>query len=193
MSLTETRPGVARSNDGHSVVTINANNRVLNNVRLDGNVILSSFVNLYECAIGQRTMIGAFVEIQKNATIGSFCKISSHSFICEGVTIKDKVFVGHGVRFCNDKYPRACTPEGKPKTDADWECLKTFVDEWASIGSSVTILGGVKIGRGAIIGAGSVVTKDVEECAIYYGNPAFRAGFCHVLTGAKHGRMESGR
>ncbi|HVK97646.1 MAG TPA: acyltransferase, partial [Flavisolibacter sp.] len=124
------------------------------------------------CSIDDNSKVGAFVEIQKGVTIGKNCKISSHSFICEGVHISDGVFIGHNVTFINDKHPRAVNEDGSLQTEADWECIETFVDEGASIGSSVTILCGVKIGKRAIVGAGSVVTKDVPEKAVVAGNPA---------------------
>ncbi|MBM4310711.1 MAG: N-acetyltransferase [Deltaproteobacteria bacterium] len=129
-------------------------------------------MNLYGCSIGENSKIGAFVEIQKNAAIGKNCKISSHSFICEGVTIEDNVFVGHNVTFTNDIYPRATTPGGALQTDADWNCLPTLVKKGASIGSSATLLCGITIGENAIVGAGSVVTKDVPSNTIVAGNPA---------------------
>lgn len=129
-------------------------------------------VNLYGCAIGSGTKIGAFVEIQKGAAVGCNCKISSHTFICEGVSIEDGVFVGHGVMFINDTYPRAVTREGELQTQEDWSLVKTLVKSRASIGSNATILGGVIIGQGAIVGAGAVVTKDVPDHAIVAGVPA---------------------
>jgi acetyltransferase-like isoleucine patch superfamily enzyme len=141
-------------------------------VRLGKDVKLSKFINLYGCEIGDRTKIGAFVEIQKNARIGKNCKISSHSFICEGVTIEDNVFVGHGVTFINDAYPRATTPEGKLQSEKDWSVEPTRVKKGASIGSGATILSKVIIGENALVGAGSVVTRDVPDDAIVAGNPA---------------------
>src|SRR3989454_3606276 len=141
-------------------------------VRLGKNVRLSKFINLYGCKIGDNTKIGAFIEIQKNVTIGMNCKISSHTFICEGVTIEDNVFVGHGVIFINDSYPRATTPEGELKTENDWRVEPTVVKRGASIGSGATILSNVIIGENALVGAGSVVTKDVPPNAIVAGNPA---------------------
>ena len=141
-------------------------------VRLGKNVRLSKFINLYGCEIGDDTKIGAFVEIQKNATVGKNCKISSHSFICEGVTIEDNVFIGHGVTFINDSYPRAATPDGQLQTEKDWKVERTVVKRGASIGSGVTVLSNVTIGENAIVGAGSVVTKDVPANAIVMGNPA---------------------
>ncbi len=141
-------------------------------VKLGKNVKLFSFVNLYGCEIGDNTKIGAYVEIQKNAVVGQNCKISSHTFICEGVHIEDYVFIGHNVTFINDLYPRATTSEGKMQSDEDWEVIPTFVRKGASIGSSVTILAGVTIGENAIIGAGTVVTKDVPPSTIVAGNPA---------------------
>jgi acetyltransferase-like isoleucine patch superfamily enzyme len=141
-------------------------------VKLGRDVKLSKFINLYGCEIGDETKVGAFVEIQKNATVGKRCKISSHTFICEGVTIEDNVFVGHNVAFINDSYPRATTGEGALQTEADWRVEKTLVKKGASIGSGSTILADITIGENALIGAGSVVTKDVPANAIVAGNPA---------------------
>jgi acetyltransferase-like isoleucine patch superfamily enzyme len=141
-------------------------------VRLGKDVRLSKFINLYGCAIGDNTKIGAFVEVQKNAAIGRNCKISSHTFICEGVTVEDDVFIGHGVTFVNDSYPRATAPDGKLQTEADWTVEPTLVKKGASIGSGATILANVTIGENAIVGAGSVVTKDVPPGTIVAGNPA---------------------
>lgn len=146
--------------------------RIAADVILGANVRIFSFVNLYGCTIGDDTKIGTFVEIQKKATVGKRCKISSHTFICEGVTIEDEVFIGHGVTFTNDRYPRATTDSGDLKSEADWECQQTLVKKGASIGSGVTLLGGVTIGERAIVGAGSVVTRDVPPGAIVAGNPA---------------------
>ena len=129
-------------------------------------------VNLYGCTIGRDTKIGAFVEIQKNATVGERCKISSHSFICEGVTIDDEVFVGHGVMFTNDRYPRAANEDGSLQTDVDWQVVPTLVKRKAAIGSNATIVAGVVIGEAALIGAGAVVTRDVPDYAIVAGVPA---------------------
>lgn len=143
-------------------------------VKLGANVKLSKFVNLYGCTVGDNTKIGACVEIQKNATVGSNCKIQSHSFICEGVGIEDGVFVGHGVMFTNDKYPRSATKGGSLQTEQDWSVVPTYVRKGASIGSNATILCGVTIGENAIVGAGSVVTKDVPANTIVAGNPARR-------------------
>jgi acetyltransferase-like isoleucine patch superfamily enzyme len=141
-------------------------------VKLGKDVKIFAFVNLYGCEIGDETKIGTFVEIQKNAKIGKRCKISSHTFICEGVTIEDEVFVGHNVTFINDLFPRATASSGQLQTEADWECRPTLVKRGASIGSSATLLCGVTVGENAIIGAGSVVTKDVPANAIVAGNPA---------------------
>jgi len=141
-------------------------------VKLGQGVKLSKFINLYGCEIGDETKIGAFVEIQKNATVGQRCKISSHTFICEGVRIEDNVFVGHSVTFINDSYPRATTADGGLQTEQDWKVEQTLVKKGASIGSGSTILSNVVIGENAIIGAGSVVTKDVPADAIVAGNPA---------------------
>jgi acetyltransferase-like isoleucine patch superfamily enzyme len=140
-------------------------------VRLGTNVRLSKFINLYGCEIGDETKIGAFVEVQKNACIGKRCKVSSHTFICEGVTIEDNVFIGHGVTFINDSYPRATTAEGGLQTEKDWNVERTLVKKGASIGSGSTILANVIIGENAIVGAGSVVTKDVPPNTIVAGNP----------------------
>jgi acetyltransferase-like isoleucine patch superfamily enzyme len=141
-------------------------------VIIGNSVRLSKFINLYGCTIGDETKIGAFVEIQKNATIGKRCKISSHTFICEGVTIEDNVFVGHGVVFINDVYPRATTPSGELQTERDWSIARTVVRRGASIGSGATILPNLVVGEDAIVGAGSVVTRDVPAGAIVAGNPA---------------------
>jgi acetyltransferase-like isoleucine patch superfamily enzyme len=141
-------------------------------VKLGTGVRLSQFVNLYGCEIGDETKIGAFVEVQKNAKIGKRCKISSHTFVCEGVTIEDNVFVGHGVAFINDIYPRATTADGGLQTEADWAVSPTLVKKGASIGSGATVLANVTIGENALVGAGSVVTKDVPAGAIVAGCPA---------------------
>ncbi len=141
-------------------------------VRLGKDVRISSFVNLYGCEVGDHTKIGAFVEIQKNAKVGSRCKISSHTFVCEGVCIEDEVFVGHGVKFINDTYPRASNPDGSLQSEKDWKVESTLVKAGASIGSGATILSNLVIGEKAIVGAGSVVTRDVPPGAIVAGNPA---------------------
>jgi len=141
-------------------------------VKLGRDVKLSKFINLYGCEVGDETKIGAFVEIQKNAVVGKRCKISSHTFICEGVTIEDNVFIGHSVTFINDSYPRATTAEGGLQTEADWKVERTLVRKGASIGSGSSILSNITIGENAIIGAGSVVTKDVPANTIVAGNPA---------------------
>jgi UDP-2-acetamido-3-amino-2,3-dideoxy-glucuronate N-acetyltransferase len=147
---------------------------IADSVRLGDNVKIfhPPLVNLYGCTIGSDTKIGAFVEIQKNATVGARCKISSHTFICEGVVIEDEVFVGHGVMFTNDRFPRATNPDGSQQTEADWSVVPTRVGRTASIGSNATILCGVTIGEGALIGAGAVVTKDIPPYAIAAGVPA---------------------
>lgn len=145
---------------------------IADDVKLGENVSLSKFINLYGCSIGDNTKIGAFVEIQKNARIGNNCKISSHTFICEGVDIEDDVFVGHGVTFINDTFPRATNPGGALQTEEDWRVERTLVKKGASIGSGATILSNVTIGEKAIIGAGSVVTKDVPPNTVFAGNPA---------------------
>jgi acetyltransferase-like isoleucine patch superfamily enzyme len=141
-------------------------------VQLGKDVKLSQFINLYGCHVGDHTKIGAFVEIQKNARIGKNCKISSHSFICEGVTIEDNVFVGHGVTFINDAYPRATNSDGELQSEKDWKLEPTLVKKGASIGSGATILSNLVIGENALVGAGSVVTRDVPDNAIVAGNPA---------------------
>lgn len=147
-------------------------NCIAPDVRLGEGVKLSRFINLYGCEVGDYTKIGAFVEIQKNARIGKNCKISSHSFVCEGVTIQDGVFVGHGVTFINDLYPRATTPDGELQTEKDWNVQPTLVKRGASIGSGATILANLVIGENALVGAGSVVTRNVPDNAIVAGNPA---------------------
>ena len=135
-------------------------------------IVQPSLVNLYGCTIGDETKIGAFVEIQKNAVVGARCKISSHTFVCEGVLIADEVFIGHGVMFTNDRYPRATSADGSLQTDADWQVVRTQVKRGASIGSNATIVAGVTIGQGALVGAGAVVTRDVPDHAIVSGVPA---------------------
>jgi acetyltransferase-like isoleucine patch superfamily enzyme len=146
--------------------------RVAPDVKLGRDVRMFGFVNLYGCEIGDETKIGTFVEIQKGAKIGARCKISSHTFICEGVVIESGVFVGHGVTFINDRLPRATAADGSLQTEADWHCQETFVTEGATIGSGATLLGGVTVGERAIVGAGSVVTRDVPADATVAGNPA---------------------
>ena len=142
------------------------------NLGKDTQIFHPSLVNLYGCTIGDRTKIGAFVEIQKNVIVGNSCKVSSHSFLCEGVTLEDEVFIGHGVMFTNDLYPRATSEDGNLQTEADWAVVKTVVKRCASIGSNVTILAGVTVGEGAIVGAGAVVTRDVPDWTIVAGVPA---------------------
>ena len=146
--------------------------RIAPDVKLGKNVRLHGFVNLYGCEIGDDVKIGTFVEIQKGAKVGNRCKISSHTFICEGVVIEDEVFIGHGVTFTNDRFPRATDGKGQLQTDSDWVCIPTLVKKGASIGSGVTLLCGITIGENAMIGAGSVVTKDVPPDAVIAGNPA---------------------
>jgi acetyltransferase-like isoleucine patch superfamily enzyme len=146
--------------------------RIAPNVKMGQNVTIHAFVNLYGCSIGDNSRVGTFVEIQKNANIGRNVKVSSHTFICEGVTIEDDVFVGHNVSFINDKYPKATTDDGAPQSEADWAVIKTVVKRGASIGTSATILCGVTIGENAVIGAGSVVTRDVPANGVVAGNPA---------------------
>jgi UDP-2-acetamido-3-amino-2,3-dideoxy-glucuronate N-acetyltransferase len=149
-----------------------APHRLIDDVAFGEGVVVCSFVNLYGCRIGPRTRIGTFVEVQRGAEVGAACKIQSHTFICDGVRIGDEVFVGHGVTFVNDKLPRATDGSGALQTEADWEMLVTIVEDRASIGSGATILGGVRIGRDATIGAGSVVTRDVGPGETVVGNPA---------------------
>ena len=151
---------------------MNSYNSVAADVKLGGNVRLSKYVNLYGCEIGDETRIGAFVEIQKNARVGKRCKISSHTFICEGVEIGDNVLIGHGVMFINDSYPRATNAQGEPQTEADWKVEPTVVRAGASVGSGSTLLSNINVGENAIVGAGSVVTKDVPPNTIVAGNPA---------------------
>ena len=151
---------------------MNAHFSIASDVKLGKGVKLSKFINLYGCEIGDESKIGAFVEIQKNVNVGKRCKISSHTFICEGVTIEDNVFIGHGVTFINDSYPRATTFEGNLQTEVDWKVERTVVRKGASIGSGVTILPNTSIGENAIVGAGSVITKDVPPNTIVAGNPA---------------------
>jgi UDP-2-acetamido-3-amino-2,3-dideoxy-glucuronate N-acetyltransferase len=154
------------------LVTINNDKQSLNNVNLGKNTRIFNFVNAYGCSIDDNSKIGAFVEIQKGAFIGKNCKISSHSFICEGVHIEDNVFVGHGVMFTNDLFPRATNADGSAQTEADWKVIETIVKKGASIGSNATILCGITIGENALIGAGSVVTKDVPPNTVVAGVPA---------------------
>jgi len=156
--------------------------RVASDVKLGERVKIFAFTNLYGCQIGDDVKIGTFVEIQKGARVGNRCKVSSHSFICEGVTLEDEVFVGHGVMFINDRFPRATTAGGQLQTEADWNCVPTIVKRGASIGSNATILCGVQIGEGATVGAGSVVTRDVPAGAVVAGNPA------RVLRPSRTGR-----
>jgi acetyltransferase-like isoleucine patch superfamily enzyme len=151
---------------------MNSYNCISDDVKLGENVRLAKFINLYGCEVGDETKIGTFVEIQKNASVGKRCKISSHTFICEGVIIEDNVFIGHGVTFVNDSYPRATTTEGRLQTEADWKIERTVIKRGASIGSGATILSKTTIGENAIVGAGSVVTKDVPPNSIVAGNPA---------------------
>lgn len=152
-------------------VTINNEKQSLNNVSLGKDVRIFNFVNAYGCSIDDNSKVGAFVEIQKGATIGKNCKISSHTFICEGVHIEDNCFIGHGVMFTNDLFPRATKADGSPQTEEDWTLVETFVKKGASIGSNVTVVCGVTIGENAMIGAGAVVTKDVPANTIMIGNP----------------------
>ncbi len=149
-----------------------AYNRIAPNVKLGRDVKIFGFANLYGCEIGDEVKIGTFVEIQKGVKVGKRCKISSHSFLCEGVTLEDEVFIGHNVTFVNDLYPRATAPGGALQTERDWKCIPTLVKKGASLGSSVTVLCGITIGERAVVGAGSVVTKDVPADSVVAGNPA---------------------
>jgi acetyltransferase-like isoleucine patch superfamily enzyme len=151
---------------------MNSYNCISDDVKMGENVRLSKFINLYGCEIGDETKIGAFVEIQKNASVGRCCKISSHTFICEGVIIEDNVFIGHGVMFINDSYPRATTSDGNLQTEVDWKVERTVIKKGASVGSGAAILSNIHIGENAIVGAGSVVTKNVPPNSIVAGNPA---------------------
>jgi acetyltransferase-like isoleucine patch superfamily enzyme len=153
-------------------VTPSPHQLIAPDVKVGKGVRIFGFTNLYGCEIGDESKIGTFVEIQRGAKIGRRCKISSHTFICEGVTIEDEVFVGHGVMFTNDLFPRATNPDGSLQTDADWKCLPTLVKKGVTIGSGATLLCGITIGEGALIGAGAVVTKDVPAGATVVGNPA---------------------
>lgn len=155
-----------------NVITQSNQYQILNNVTVGSNVRFFNFVNAYGCSVNDNSKIGAFVEIQKGVTIGKNCKISSHTFICEGVHIADNVFIGHGVMFTNDMFPRATNLDGSQQTENDWILLETFVSEGVSIGSNATILCGITIGKNALIGAGAVVVKDVPEDAVVAGNPA---------------------
>jgi UDP-2-acetamido-3-amino-2,3-dideoxy-glucuronate N-acetyltransferase len=153
-------------------ITINSDKQSLNNVKVGQNVRIFNFVNAYGCSIDDGSKVGAFVEIQKGVSIGKNCKISSHSFLCEGVHIEDNVFVGHGVMFTNDLFPRATNVDGSQQTEADWKVIETHVKKGASIGSNATILAGITIGENALVGAGAVVTKDVPANTIVAGSPA---------------------
>jgi UDP-2-acetamido-3-amino-2,3-dideoxy-glucuronate N-acetyltransferase len=153
-------------------VTVTNDKQSLNNVKLGKNVRIFNFVNAYGCSIDDNSKVGAFVEIQKGASIGKNCKISSHTFICEGVHIEDNCFIGHGVMFTNDLFPKATNPDGSIQTDADWKLEETYIRKGASIGSNATILCGITIGENSLVGAGAVVTKDVPANAVVAGNPA---------------------
>ncbi len=169
---------------------MNALNAIADDVRLGKDVRLARFINLYGCEIGDETKIGTFVEIQKNAVVGKRCKISSHSFICEGVVIEDNVFIGHGVMFINDSYPRATTSDGSLQTEADWKVERTIIKRGASIGSGATILANVTVGEHAMVGAGSVVTKDVPAHAVVAGNPAKILRYVEEGKEAKNGQRK---
>ena len=161
----------------------------MTDVKLGQDVKLSKFINLYGCEIGDETKIGAFVEIQKNAVVGKRCKISSHTFICEGVVIEDNVFIGHGVTFINDSFPRATAADGNLQTEADWKVERTIIRKGASIGSGATILSNTNIGEDAIVGAGSVVTKDVPPNAIVAGNPAKVLRYIEATIGSQNAKF----
>ena len=152
--------------------SINRNSQIAPDVELGAGVSVFGYANLYGCSVGDSSKVGTFVEIQKGARVGKRCKISSHTFICEGVTIEDDVFIGHGVMFTNDLFPKATNPDGTPQGDADWETVRTLVKRGASIGSNATLLAGITIGEGSMVGAGSVVTKDVPANTTVAGNPA---------------------
>lgn len=154
------------------VLNVQSDRQALVNVKVGEGVRIFNFVNAYGCEIGDNSKIGAFVEIQKGVFIGKNCKISSHSFLCEGVHVEDNVFIGHNVTFINDRFPRSANADGSLQTEADWECVPTYIKKGASLGSSVTVLCGVTVGENAIVGAGSVVTKDVPPDTIVAGNPA---------------------
>lgn len=154
------------------ILNVDEPRKSLVNVKVGSGVRIFNFVNAYGCSIDDNSKIGAFVEIQKGASIGKNCKISSHTFICEGVHIEDNCFIGHGVMFTNDLFPRATNPDGSAQTEADWSLIETFVKKGASIGSNATILCGITIGENALIGAGAVVTKDVPANSVVAGNPA---------------------
>ncbi len=155
-----------------NLININDGKQLITNVLVGDNVKFFNFVNVYGCSIDSNTKVGSFVEIQKDVKIGKNCKISSHSFVCSGVTIEDNVFVGHGVMFTNDLFPRATNLDGSQQSEQDWTLIETFVKKGASIGSNATILCGITIGENALIGAGSVVTKDVPSNTVIVGNPA---------------------
>jgi acetyltransferase-like isoleucine patch superfamily enzyme len=169
---------------------VNSLNAISDDVKLGKDVRLARFINLYGCEIGDETKIGTFVEIQKNAVVGKRCKISSHTFICEGVTIEDGVFIGHGVMFINDSYPRATTNDGKLQTEADWKVERTVIKRGVSVGSGATILANVTIGEYALVGAGSVVTRDVPAYAVVAGNPAKILRYVEESEEAKNGQRE---
>jgi acetyltransferase-like isoleucine patch superfamily enzyme len=154
------------------ILNVQSDRQSLKDVTVGENVKIFNFVNAYCCSIGDNSKVGAFVEIQKGATIGKNCKISSHSFICEGVHISNNVFIGHNVTFINDKFPRSTNEDGSVQTDADWSCIETFIEEGASIGSGATLLCGITVGKRAVVGAGAVVTKNVAANTIVAGNPA---------------------
>ena len=154
------------------LISIDTDKQSLNNVQVGEGVRFFNFVNAYGCSVDDNSKVGAFVEIQKGASIGKNCKISSHTFICEGVHIEDNCFIGHGVMFTNDLFPRATNPDGSPQTDADWNVEETFVKKGASIGSNATILCGITIGENALVGAGAMVTKDVPANTVVGGNPS---------------------
>jgi acetyltransferase-like isoleucine patch superfamily enzyme len=154
------------------LINVDTAKKSLNKVFVGENVRIFDYVNAYQCSIGDNSKVGAFVEIQKGATIGKNCKISSHTFVCEGVHIDDNCFIGHGVMFTNDLFPKATNPDGSQQTDSDWTLLETYIKKGASIGSNATILCGITVGENALVGAGAVVTKDVPANTVVAGNPA---------------------
>jgi UDP-2-acetamido-3-amino-2,3-dideoxy-glucuronate N-acetyltransferase len=174
MEMTGRKKGSEPERAGRAAVVVAGGQfcSIAADVKLGRDVAIYNFVNLYGCEIGDHTRIGSFVEIQKGARVGRHCKVSSHTFICEGVTLEDEVFIGHGVNFINDKYPRATNSDGGLQTEADWKVVPTVVERGASIGTGATILAGVRIGERAIVGAGAVVTRDVPAGTIVAGNPA---------------------
>jgi acetyltransferase-like isoleucine patch superfamily enzyme len=174
--MTDSTPAGAEIAAGLDAPANEAPHRCMDGVAFGSGVVVRPFTNLYRCRIGDGTQIGTFVEVQQGAEIGAACKIQSHSFVCDGVRIGDGVFIGHGVTFVNDKFPRATNGSGELQTEDDWKLLRTVIEDGASIGSGATILGGVRVGRGATVGAGAVVTRDVSPGVTVAGNPAKELG-----------------